>query len=140
MTLGRAAFKRAIFVLLQEVAREHPLGHQDSKAARFVLTSRDGTDLEIMFEKKEDDPPNIWFLEKAADASLTASVSNEQSPASSLWRKLGKDGKPSYGRHSVLKTMRQLADADLVCFKPETFEQVGQIIDRLLSVTAADLR
>ncbi|WP_338929205.1 hypothetical protein WDZ11_22180 (plasmid) [Roseomonas mucosa] len=58
--------------LLTAIAEEHPLGHQPSKAARFVLTSRHGVKVEIMFEKNMTSPPNLWCLEKAASPALIA--------------------------------------------------------------------
>jgi hypothetical protein len=36
--------------------------------------------------------------------------------------------------------MPQLGEADLACFAPATLQAVGKIMDRLLDVTAADLR
>ena len=44
-----------------------------------------------------------------------------------------------YGRHSALEHTPHLGVADLVCFAPDTFQEVGEIIDQLLAVTAADL-
>jgi hypothetical protein len=35
--------------------------------------------------------------------------------------------------------MPQLGEADLVFFAPETFQEGGEIMDRLLSATGADL-
>jgi len=135
----RGLLKRAIVGLLDVVAEEHPLGHQDSKAARYFLTTRSGATVEIMFEKNETSPPNLWCLDAAAGSSLISELDPSPSPRSDLWTKRGKSGKLLYGRHSALERMPQLGEADLVYFAPKTFQEVGKIIDRLLAVTAADL-
>jgi hypothetical protein len=139
MTEDRQFIKDAAVGLLGAVAQEHRLGHQPSKAARFVLTSQHGTNVEIMLEKDERSPPNLWCLEKAAGAALIGKLRPRPSPARLLRTSLGPDGKPRYGRHSSLERMDQLGEADLVCFAPRSLAELGEIIDRLRSVTAADL-
>lgn len=67
-----APIKRAILRLLDAVSDEHPLGHQPSKAARYVLLSRHAARVEIMFEKNADSPLNLWCRESAAGAALVA--------------------------------------------------------------------
>ena len=125
--------------LLTAIAEEHPLGHQRSKAARFVLISRHGVKVEIMFEKNMTSPRNLWCLEKAAGPALIARLKPKSSPASKLRTSYGADGKVQYGRHSSLERMDQLGEADLVCFAPESLTEIGEINDRLRSVTASDL-
>lgn len=139
MTADRRFLKDAIRGPLDAVAQKHPQGHRSSKAARYVLTSQDGTPVEVMFEKNEDSPPNIWCHMGAAGEALIAALNPRRSPASGLWTERGKDGEPRYGRHSAVEHMPQLGGADLVCFAPETLAEVGQIIDRLRGVTASDL-
>lgn len=139
MSEDRQFIKDAAVGLLGAIAMEHRLGHQPSKAARFVLTSRHGADVEIMFEKNEHSPPNLWCLEKAAGAALIAKLQPRSSPARLLRTTLGPDGRPQYGRHSSLEKMDQLGEADLVRFAPRSLAELGVIIDRLRSVTAADL-
>lgn len=140
MTVDRELLKRAAVGLLDAVAVEHGLGHQSSKANRYVLTSRDGTEVELMFEKNESSPANIWCLQSAAGTSLVSKLEPKSSPASKLRSETGKDGKLSYARHSALEHISQLGEADLVCFAPKTLQEFGQIIDRLLSVTRSDIR
>lgn len=135
----RQLLKDGAVGLLTALAEEHPLGHQPSKAARFVLTSRHGIKVEIMFEKNMKSPPNLWCLEKAAGSALIARLKPKPSPASKLRSSRGPDGEVQYGRHSSLERMNQLGDADLVCFAPESFAEIGEIMDRLRSVTASDL-
>jgi hypothetical protein len=131
--------KDAVMGLLSKIAEKHPQGHQSSKAARFVLTSRHGVDVEIMFEKNDSSPPNLWCLEKAAGPTLIGRLDPRRSPAHRLRTTVGRSGKPKYGRHSALERMNQLGGADLVCFAPKSIAELGEIIDRLRSVTAADL-
>jgi hypothetical protein len=133
MSPDRAFLKKAIIGLLDAVAQEHPLGHQDVYASRYVLSSREGATVEILVEKGEKSPPNIWCLADAAGEALIAALKPTPSPAAKLWQKPGQ-----YGRHSGLRSMPQLGEADLVCFAPISLEQVGQLIDRLWSVTKSD--
>ncbi|WP_139323317.1 hypothetical protein [Roseomonas sp. TAS13] len=139
MMEDRQFLKDGAVGLLTAIAEEHPLGHQPSKAARFVLTSRHGVKVEIMFEKNMTSPPNLWCLEKAASPALIARLKPKRSSASKLRTSRGPDGKVQYGRHSSLERMGQLGEADLVCFAPDSFAEIGEIIDRLRSVTASDL-
>lgn len=139
MTEERQFIKDAAMGLLTAVANEHPLGHQPSKAARFILTSRHGVGVEIMFEKNDRSPSNLWCLEKAAGAALAGKLGPRPSPAGRLRTEIDADGKALYGRHSALERMGQLGDADLMCFAPRSLTELGEIIDRLRSITAADL-
>jgi hypothetical protein len=136
---GRALVKRALVALLDELADEHPAGHQPGYAARYVLTTDDGTQLEIMIEKGERSPPNVWMLRKAGAGLQRSGISAKTSPKSKLGTKIASNGKPAYGRHTGLRPMDQLAGEDLVYFVPENLTQVGSIIDHLLRVEAADL-
>jgi hypothetical protein len=135
----RQLLKSGAVGLLTAIAEEHPLGHQPSKAARFIITSRHGVKVEIMFEKNMTVPPNLWCLEKAAGPALIARLKPKPSPVSKLRTSRGPDGKVQYGRHSPFERMDQLGEADLVCFAPGSFIEIGEIIDRLRSVTASDL-
>ena len=136
----REILKRATIALLDDSAEEHELGHQGSKAKRYVLKATDGSDVEVMFERNASSPANVWCLRSAAGPKLMADINHKESPAITLWTKRGKNGDALYGRHSALEKMAQLGKADLVCLAPETIEQVRQIIDRLRSLTLADLR
>ena len=134
MTVSREQLKTVAAAMLGELGVGHPLGHQASKARRYVISAPDGTELQIMFQQDEDSPPNVWVLEQAAGA-LAARA--KPYPRSALWTKTGKDGNPVYGRHSALESMLQLGDADLACFAPTTLEELGAIFDQLLAASAA---
>lgn len=139
MSEQREILKRGIIARLDAVARQHKLGNQSRYANRYMLTTADGTDLEVMFEKSEKTPPNIWCLRSAAGQALIADLKPKDSPAALLWQKRNKKGELLYGRHSALEKMPQLGRADLVCFAPKTMGEANQIIDRLLNVTKAEL-
>jgi predicted helicase len=47
---SRAALKSAVLAILDQVALEHPVGHQGKLAARYVLRSQNGERIELMFE------------------------------------------------------------------------------------------
>ena len=101
MSLDRTTLKAAAVALLDSLATEHPLGHQESKARRYILEAPGGTPLEIMFEQDEDSSANLWAHATAAGALVGRGNSK---PASDLWTKTGKNG-PLYGRHSSLRPM-----------------------------------
>jgi hypothetical protein len=84
MSADRGLLKRAIVGLLDAVANEHPLGHQESKAARYVLPTRSGALIEIMFERDEKSPPNLWCLEAAAGPPLISALATRRWPSAEL--------------------------------------------------------
>lgn len=139
MSLDRDTLKLAAVALLDSLADPHPLGHQESKARRYVLTAPGGTALELMFEQDPDSRPNLWMLAKAG--ALSGSYPPHRLfPAASLRTKRGKDGKLLYGRHSALERMPQLGDADLVCFIPTNLQELGAVLDRALAASAAGIK
>lgn len=131
--MDRSLLKRAATALLDAVAAPHPLGHQDSKAARYVLGEHGAAPVELMFQKDATSPPKIWVTASAAGPLVGGSIKQSRSQASKLWTKTGKDGSPNYGRHSALEQMPQLGSADLVCLTPNSLAELGQIMDQLLS-------
>jgi hypothetical protein len=136
--IARAQLKKAIVALLDSLAEEHPLAHQNSKAARYVLVTLGGAHIELMFEKNDGVSANLWCLDKAV-ARLTGGPTVSHSPASALYTKQNDQGETLYGRHSSLKKMPQLGRADLVCFRLETLREAGMILDHLLSLKPADI-
>lgn len=130
----KETLKAAAVALLDALADEHPLGHQTSKARRYVLCTPGGTPLEVMFERDAKSSANLWVHAKAAGPLATIGKSK---PASALWTEIGTDGALLYGRHSALEKMPQLGSADLICFVPETLTDLGAILDQVLSASAA---
>lgn len=133
MTIDRTTFKRAITALLDAHATEHPIGHQNDKAARYIIAAPGGKSLEIMFQKDPKSPPNIWITERAAGPLVGGTIAHKRSPAALLWKKKNQNGELNYGRHSGLRAMPQLAEADLVCFAPASPAEVQAILYRLLN-------
>lgn len=137
--IARDQLKRAVAALLDSLAEEHPLDHQDSKAARYVLTTSGGAQIELMFEKNAQVPANLWCLGKAV-AGLGGGPAASHSPASALHAQKNTKGQTLYGRHSSLENMPQLGSADLTRFRLESLSDAGIVIDHLLTVTPADLK
>ena len=131
MTMARDNLKVAILQRLSEVATEHPNGHQGKLAARFILRSKDGDGIELMFEKGPVSAPNLWMHHKFAKPLLGGEIDYRESPAHGLFVAENEKGKKIYGRHAGLLAMRQLADADLVCFKIKSSAELDRMIDVL---------
>lgn len=134
MPVDRSHLKTAIAAVLDALAEEHPLGHQDAYARRYILTTRSGKRVELMLEKSPKTPANLWIESRIAGPLATSSIKQRPSPASSLYITPGKSGVLQYGRHSALEKMPALGTADLICMQPETLAEAGEIIDRLLGV------
>jgi len=132
VTPPRMQLKKSIMDLLDKVGREHASGHQGAYANRYVVSGAGGRPIEVMFEKGERVPANIWC--PAGVAKLVPDVPAKDSPKALLWQV--KKGEKRYGRHSGLKSMPQLFEADLVKFQPETLEQARKVIDALLAYSA----
>jgi hypothetical protein len=131
--------KKAVVNLFDARADEHELGHQDCMANRYVLRSRHGARVEIMFEKSAETSANFWCLRAAAGWALIADLAPRTFPSTALWTKRNQNGELLYGRHSALEKMPQLGKADLVRFELKHFNQAEKIIERLQSLTPADL-
>lgn len=134
MPIDRSHLKTAIAAMLDALAVEHPLGHQDAYARRYVLTARSGQRLEVMFEQSQKTPANLWIKKSLAGALTTTGIKQRRSHASALYATPGKNGAPQYGRHSALEKMPDLGKADLICLQPETLAEAGEIIDWLFAV------
>ena len=132
-TIARDVLKAAILSHLCAVAVEHPAGHQGKLAARFILRSRSRDGIELMFEKGPASAPNLWMHRKYAQPLLEVGLEYRQSPAGTLYALTNEKGKKMYGRHTGLLPMRQLADADLVCFKLKALTELELIIRSLQS-------
>ena len=90
-------------------AIEHSAGHQGKLAARYLLRCADGDRAELMFEKGPRTPANLWVAHaRVAGLLAEPGLHFQSSPASTLFTAKGSDGKRIYGRHSALKSMREL--------------------------------
>jgi len=130
--MGRDELKLNCLMHLDEVAMQHPSGHQGKLSARYLLRCSDGSMAEMMFEKRPDSPANLWLAEKRVSDYLDElGIVFRRSPASVLFAKKGAEGKPVYGRHSALKPMRELGHADLVCFVISSLGDLDRILHHL---------
>lgn len=134
MPVDRSHLKSAIAAMLDALTAVHPTGHQETYARRYVLTTRSGRRLELMFEQGPGTPTNLWFEAGIAGALIKSGTKHRMSPASALYAKPGKNGNPQYGRHSALETMPVLGKADLICMQPVTLAEAGAILDHLLGM------
>lgn len=127
--------KRAVALRLGHEAKEHSKGHQALYANRYSMRSSDGTLVELMFEKGEKSPANLWVKQGFAMELLEDEIPFTMSPASKLYQNVGKSGEKQYGRHSALEEMMQLGRADLTCFALRNMEDLNQILLVLRRVT-----
>jgi hypothetical protein len=134
MPIDRGQLKAGIAAMLDGLAIEHPLGHQDAYARRYLMKTKNGASLELMYEQAAKTPANIWVLASHAKAKPASKIKQTASPVTKLYAKIGKRGKPVYGRHSALEKMPVLGMAELVCLRPETLAEAGEILDHLLEV------
>lgn len=132
-SIGRSDFKRACLALLDEVAVEHPAGHQGVYAARYVLRTADGRPIALMFEKSERTPAHFWVAMRHLAFQLPEGVTVREYPAATLYRSAD-DGEKTYGRHAGLKAMRELANVDLVRVTVETVRQLQTVVQGLKAV------
>ncbi|WP_370312916.1 hypothetical protein [Sagittula sp.] len=127
----RADLKTAILARLDAVCEEHEMGHQGSKAARYIFKGENGTTVEMMFEKNEATLANLWVKEAFVLGLLDGSILYTRKPASDLYQKTGKSGAKLYGRHSSMEKMPQIGQADLICFNLTSAAQLDRILDAL---------
>lgn len=131
--MDRAEFKRACLNLLDEVAIEHPAGHQGAYAARYILRSEAGLPIALMFEKGLRTPAHLWVATRHLPFQLPEGVKAREYPAAALYRPAD-DGEKAYGRHAGLKAMRELANIDLVRLTVETVGQLTALVQGLKAV------
>lgn len=130
-TISRGHLKAAIVQRLAEVAVEHPAGHQGKLAVRFLLRSENGEAIELMFEKGAASPANLWMHRGFAEPLMSSGIERRESMSGTLGSVTNSKGKKIYGRHAALLAMRQLANADLVCFKVRELAELEAIIEIL---------
>lgn len=131
--MDREDLKLACLERLDAQAMEHPSGHQGKLAARYLLRCKNGDRAEVMFEKGPKTPANLWVAHKRAVGLIAEpGLHFQSSPASALFATRGSHGKPIYGRHSALRSMRELEHTDLICFRIASVAELDRILDHLL--------
>ncbi len=128
---NRERLKLDIVRRLDEVCSTHPMGHQASKARRYIYTNNAHARFELMFEQNPSVPANLWVLESAVSSILDKDLAFRRSPSDRLYVRTGKNGDRLYGRHSSMEKMPQLGKADLVCFNIRSMTQLKRILDAL---------
>ncbi|HRK67050.1 MAG TPA: hypothetical protein PKY73_05810 [Hyphomonas sp.] len=128
--IDRSALKTECLALLEAAALAHPAGHGKS-FARYILRSQNGERVELMFEKGEKVGANLWLSSNHAGELLNRGLQCRHYPAAAM--NVGdSDGKrPTHGRHAALKSMRDLAYADLVRFTIDRVAQLELLLSRL---------
>lgn len=137
MSPDRALIKSAAIALFDAVGEMLPLGHQASKARRYVIAAPGAAPIELMFEQDAKSPPNVWITAETAGPLIGGTIQQAPSPASMLWTKTGKGGARLYGRHSALEKMSELGEADLIRLTPANLAQLGAILDQVLAASIA---
>lgn len=132
VTTTRLELKAACLSLLDEVAIEHPSGHQAKYAARYVLRNHSGDRIGLMFEKAEKTKPYLWVEHARVRDLLGVGVEFQTYPASALYQLKVEGQKASYGRHAALKSMRELAHADLIRINIQSVDQLRGLLGKLL--------
>ena len=124
----RSELKVACLSLLEQVATVHPAGHQGKLAARYVLRPQSDERIGLMFEKSEKTKALLWLARSHARNLLEADVEFRVSLASSLYQETEPGGPRPYGRHAALKSMRDLANIDLVRLTIDRVDQMQFVI------------
>jgi hypothetical protein len=122
--MTRQELKRACLALLDSMCIEHPAGHQSKLAARYLVVAPNGERIGLMFEKAPNAPANLWVRADHARRLGNPGCDCRDYPASDLYVEKDKKGEPMCGRHTGLKTMRDLAHADLMRL---TIQEIGQL-------------
>jgi hypothetical protein len=129
------SLKRAIVMRLDREGKEHSKGHQKSYANRYSMRSSDRALVELMFEKGDKSPANLWVRQDLVLELLDDGIPFTLSPAPKLYQTVGKTGEKQYGRHSALEDMMQLGKADLVCFALRNMADLDRVLSALAQVT-----
>lgn len=132
MTLSRAKLKGAILARLDSLGSKHALGHQGVYASRYTLRSDHGTPIEVMLEKGDKSPANLWVRADQASDLENGPIPVRRSPAANLYQEPSKTGGRSYGRHSALEPMPLLGRADLLCLALRCVEDLDRVMAVLM--------
>ena len=81
-----------------------------------------------MFEKGPNSAANLWVCHRYAERLLADNLTYRFSPAQILYETRDGNDRLRYGRHSALRPMRQLGDADLICFNIQSEAELEQIL------------
>lgn len=133
--MTREALKTAILARLSAVADMHPMGHQASYANRYTLPVGTGATVELMFQKGENSPANLWVQRNRVLPLIGGPIKHAHSEAVTLYSKTNAKGEKLYGRHSALEKMPKLGKADLVCFALASVGELDTVLATLKTAT-----
>ena len=129
MTTPLKTLKAACSLELDRRSRPHPAG-SINKAYRCLLDTSAG-EVSVMFERNAGVPAHLWLLSRVASTLSLPADRTKAYPAAALWTKRNSDGKPLYGRHSNLRAMPELKDADLTRITLETLQELRDVLSGL---------
>lgn len=132
--MNREMLIAACLTLLDRTAVEHPARHQGKLAARYIIRANSDERIGLMFEKSGRTKPFLWLARAHALDLLEAEIEFRVYLASSLYQEAEPGGKRPYGRHAALKSMRDLANADLVRFSVDRIGQMALILEKLTEI------
>ena len=133
--MNREELKKAALELFDKIADEHPKGHQKVKMNYYIVRN---SELCFAFEKNLASPANIWC--KLGVENEVNGIAWVPSWAKDLWKKVNKKGEKVYGRHSGLKRVDELRDADLIKYIPKTLGEVQKVVEGLIKAAAKGVK
>ena len=133
--MNREELKKAALELFDKIADEHPKGHQKVKMNYYIVRN---SELCFAFEKNLNSPANIWC--KLGVKDDVEGIKGVESLAKNLWKKVNKKGEKVYGRHSGLKKVDELRDADLIKYIPKTLGEVQKVVEGLIKAAAKGVK
>ena len=133
--MNREELKKAALELFDKIADEHPKGHQKKYLNAYIVKN---SELCFAFEKSLKTPANIWC--KLGVKDDVEGIKGVESLAKNLWKKVNKKGEKVYGRHSGLKKVDELRDADLVKYTAKTLGEVQKVAEGLIKAAAKGVK
>ena len=133
--MHREELKKSALELFDKIADEHPKGHQDVYMNYYFVKN---SKLCFSFEKSSKTPANIWC--KLGVRGDVKEIDCEESLAKDLWQKVNSKGEKVYGRHSGLKKVDELRDADLIKYTPKTLGEVQKVVEGLIKAAAKGVK
>lgn len=133
--MNREELKKSALELFDKIADEHPKGHQKVKMNYYIVRN---SELCFAFEKNLASPANIWC--KLGVKDDVEGIKGVESLAKNLWKKVNKKGEKVYGRHSGLKKVDELRDADLIKYIPKTLGEVQKVVEGLIKAAAKGVK
>lgn len=133
--MNREELKKAALELFDKIADEHPKGHQEVYMNYYIVKN---SKLCFAFEKAPRTPANIWC--KLGVENEVKGIAWVPSWAKDLWKEENDKGKKVYGRHSGLKKVDELRDADLVKYTAKTLGEVQKVVEGLIKAAAKGVK